>query len=95
MNNKMAINAYLSIIESKNKISQQAEQKQNHRYKEHFYGFWIGGGCGGIGEGMRVLRSTNQQLQNSHGDVKYSIGNTVNNILITMYGVRWVQDLSG
>ena len=36
MNNKMAINAYLSIIESKNKISQQAEQKQNHGYREHF-----------------------------------------------------------
>ena len=33
---------------------------------------------------MKELRSTNRQLQNSHGDVKYSIGNTVNNIL-TMY----------
>ena len=39
---------------------------------------------------VRGLRSTNWLLQNSHGDEKYSMGNTVNNILITMYGVRWV-----
>ena len=35
MNNKMAINTYLSVIESKNKINKQEEQKQNHRYKEN------------------------------------------------------------
>ena len=28
--------------------------------------------------------------QNSHRDVNCSVGNTVNNIVITMYGVRWV-----
>ena len=28
-------------------------------------------------------------------NVKYSIGNIVNNIVITMHGVRWVLDLSG
>ena len=44
---------------------------------------------------MKELRSTNRQLQNSHGDVKYSIENSVDNILITLYGVRWVEDLSG
>ena len=27
-------------------------------------------------------------------DVKYSIGNIVNNIVITMYGARWVLELS-
>ena len=32
---------------------------------------------GGMGEEVRALRSTNRQLQNSHGDVKYSIGNGV------------------
>ena len=31
----------------------------------------------------------------SHGDVKYSIGNTVNNTVMTLYGVRWVLDLLG
>ena len=43
---------------------------------------------------MKGLRSTNWQLQNSYGDVKHSIGNIVNDIVITMYGVRWVLDLS-
>ena len=28
--------------------------------------------------------------KNSHTDVKYSIGNTVNNTVISMCGVRWV-----
>ena len=34
-NNKMAINTYLSTMESINQ-NKQAEQKQNHRYREHF-----------------------------------------------------------
>lgn len=29
-----------------------------------------------------------------HEDIKHSIGNTVNNVVMTMYGVRWVLDLS-
>lgn len=29
-------------------------------------------------------------LQNSRGGINYSIGDIINNILITMYGVRWV-----
>ena len=29
----------------------------------------------GMGEEVKGLRSTNRQLQNSHGDVKYSTGN--------------------
>ena len=41
------------------------------------------------------LRSTNWQLQNSHGDVNYNIGNIVKNNLITMYSVRRVLDLLG
>ena len=28
-----------------------------------------------MGEEVRGLRTTNMQLQNSHGDVKYSVGN--------------------
>ena len=31
----------------------------------------------GMGEEVRELRSANRQLQNSHGDVKYSIGHGV------------------
>ena len=34
----------------------------------------------------------NWLLQNSHGDVKYSIGD---DIPITVYGVGWVWDLPG
>ena len=30
-----------------------------------------------MGEELRGLNSTNEWLQNSHGDVKYSIGNGV------------------
>ena len=43
---------------------------------------------------MKRLRSTHWQSQNSYGDVKYSIGNIVTNIII-VYGARWVLDLSG
>ena len=44
---------------------------------------------------MKGLRSTDWQLQNGHGDVKYSIGNLVNNIIMTMYCARWIQELLG
>ena len=60
----------------KNKLSKQ-EQKQNHGYRDHFNGWQMGGGCGEMGEEVRRLRITNRQLQNSHGDVKYSIGSGV------------------
>ena len=52
MNNKMAINTYLSTIESKNKLSKQ-EQRQNHGYREHFDGCQMGGCCRGRGEDVR------------------------------------------
>ena len=60
----------------KNK-SKQEEQRQNHGYREGFDGCQMGGGLRGVGEEVRGLISTNRQLQNSHGDVKYSIGNGV------------------
>ena len=41
------------------------------------------------------LRSTNWQLQNSHGDIKYSLGNIVNTIVMTIHGIRCIQDLLG
>ena len=45
---------------------------------------------------VKGLRSTNWQLQNSHGGgVKYSLENTVHNIVITVYGVRWALHLLG
>ena len=44
---------------------------------------------------VKGLRSTNWYLENSYGDIKYSIGNIVNNILITINVSRWVLAISG
>ena len=38
-------------------------------------GCQMGGECGRMSEEVRRVKSTNRQLQNSHGDVKYSTGN--------------------
>ena len=43
--------------------------------REHFDDCQTGGVCKGRGEEVRGLRSTNRWLQNSHGDVKDSMGN--------------------
>ena len=68
----------------KNNINKQAEQKQNHRYRKHFDGCKMGEGWGAWVKKMRGLRSTNRQLQNSHGDVKYSVGDGEAKELICM-----------
>ena len=60
MNNKMTINTYLSTTESKNKLSKQEEERQTHGYRERFEGSHMGSGCGGMGEVVRELRSTNR-----------------------------------
>ena len=45
-------------------------------------------------EKMNGLRSANWQVQNSHStDIKHSIGNIVNNIVINMHDDRWVIGL--
>ena len=61
----------------KNKVSKQEEQRQSDGYGEHCDGCQMGGGCGGMDEEVRGFRTTNRQLQNGHGDIKYSIGNGV------------------
>ena len=38
MKNKMAINTYISTIESKKQTNKQEEQRQNHGYRECFDG---------------------------------------------------------
>ena len=43
---------------------------------------------------VKGLKSTNWLLQNSHKDVKYSMGNRVINIVITIYGASWVLEIS-
>ena len=54
------------------------------------------------GEGSRrlvekgkELRSTDWSLQYSHGYVNYSIGNIISNIVVTMYGAKWVLEILG
>ena len=42
------------------------------------------GEVGRLGGKVKELRSTDWQLQNSHGNIKYNIGNMSNNIVITI-----------
>ena len=55
---KMAINSQLSTTESKNKLSKQAEQKQNHRYGDHLEDYQLGGGRRRMEEKVQGLRRT-------------------------------------
>ena len=89
----MVINTYQ--LNLKNKINEQAEIKQTHRYGEYFDGCQLAGILVGWLKKLKGLRSINCLSQNSHGDIKYSIGITVNNIVIIINGVRWLQDLLG
>ena len=57
MDIKMAINSQLSTIESKNKLSKQPEQKQNHRYGDHLEGYQLEGERGRMGGKVQGLRS--------------------------------------
>ena len=59
MNYKMSINTYLSTIESKkeNKLSKQAEPRQNCGYGECFSSCQVGRGYVGMDEEVRGLRS--------------------------------------
>ena len=82
MNNKMVINTYLSTIESKKQTKQTRRTETESWIQRAFDSCQMGGRCGGMGEGVRGLRSTNWQLLNSHGDVKYNIGNGVAKELI-------------
>ena len=42
-----------------------------------------------------TVTSTNRQLQNSHGDVKYEVENTVKNVVITTNDAKWVLEAMG
>ena len=57
MNIKMAINSQPSTIQSKkNKLSKQAEQKQNHRYGDHLEGYQLGGEGENEGKGAGIKK---------------------------------------
>ena len=61
--------------------SKQTKQKETHRYREQTDGCQMRGLLGDWEKKVKGLRSTDWQLQNSHGGIKYSTGNTVNNIV--------------
>ena len=65
----------------KTKINERTEQKQTPRYGEGTDGCQQAGSWG-LNEKVKGLRSTNWQLQNSHGDADYSV---INNIVLIMY----------
>ena len=67
MNKKMALNTYLSIIESK-KQTKQTRRTETEPWIRRAY-WWLpdGRGSGGMGEEVRGLRRTNKQLQKVWG----------------------------
>ena len=60
MTNKMAKIHICQQLNLKYKLRKQEEQRENHGYVEHFDGWQREGGCGGMGEEVRGLRSTNR-----------------------------------
>ena len=73
MNIKMAINTYLSTIESE-KQTKQTRTETESWIQRVFCWLQMGGWYEGMGEAAKGVRNTKRQLQNSHADVKYSIG---------------------
>ena len=84
----MTINTYLSTTEYK--ITKLTSKQNRNRLTDTESILMIAKWekCWGVGEKGEGIN--NYKLQNSHGDVKYRLGSRVNNILITMYGVRRV-----
>ena len=52
-------------------------------------------GVWGLGEKCVVIKMYKLAATNSQGAIKYSIGNIVNSIVITMYGGRWLLEIAG
>lgn len=80
-------------VESHKQKKQINRTDTDSEIQRTFWGFLGGRGIGGLGEKVRRLRSTNWQLENSQGHVKYGTGDMVNNIVLTMDGVRWIPGL--
>ena len=70
----------------KNEINKQNYNRLRHR--EQTGDRQWGEELGDYVKEVKGLRSTNWQLQNSQRDVKCSIGDVVNNTVITMFGAR-------
>lgn len=79
----------------KNKTNEQASkqtqtQKQTHKHRQQTGGCHRGGGQG-MGElgGRDKVVQTSCYKKISHKVERYSMGNIVNNIIITLCGDRW------
>ena len=59
MNSKTTTNSQLPTTESKNKLSKQLEQEQNHRNGDHIEGYQQGGGGMRIGAKVQGIRNIN------------------------------------
>ena len=70
-------------MKSKNQ-NQKTKQKQTYKYREQTDGCQMERELRSYVKKVKGLRSTNWQLQKSHGDVEYSTGNRVNNTVITL-----------
>ena len=71
MNSKMTTNSQLSTTETKNenknKVSEQLEQEQNHRNRDHVEGYHQGEGWGRIQEKVQGIRSINGRYKGDRG----------------------------
>ena len=83
----------ISLICRPKKQNKQNRNKLTHTENILTVSRWERGcGVSEKGEGIREYRLV---VTNSHGEVQYSTGNTVGNVVITVYGVRWGLDLLG
>ena len=76
-------------VESKrqNKWTKKKKTEKTHRYREQTDGWQMGGGERTGLKKVKGLSGTNWQLQTNHEDVRYSLGNIDNNIVITIRGI--------
>ena len=79
----MATNAYLSMIESKKQNKQRSRTETDSQIQGTFGHLQDEGGLGEKGKKGEGIKKYKLVLQNSLGDVKYSIENIIDNILIT------------
>ena len=69
MNNKMKTNSQLSTTEpTKQKLSKQLEQEENHRNGDHMEGYQQGGGEGRMGG--KVIRNINGRYRIDRGRLR-------------------------
>ena len=71
-------------VEVKNNINEQTKQKQIHRYRKQTHGCQRAGGVEGMGKKGEGIEK-HRLVFNSPGYVKYSTGNTVNDIGVATY----------